>query len=41
MATAAVASLTILAAAGFTVLVVRHRKTRRYLEGRRSSGKEM
>ena len=40
LAAAAVSSLTIIAVLGFTVLVVRHRKTRRYLEGRRSGGKE-
>jgi hypothetical protein len=40
-AAAALASLTILAAVGFIVILVRHRKTRRYLEGRRQGGKEM
>jgi NAD-dependent dihydropyrimidine dehydrogenase PreA subunit len=41
MAAAALASLTILAAVGFIVILVRHRKTKRYLEGRRQGGKEM
>jgi len=41
LAAAAVASLTILAAVGFIVILVRHRKTKRYLEGRRQGGKEM
>jgi hypothetical protein len=40
LAAAAVASLTILLVAGFIVLFARYRKTRRYLEGRRPSGKE-
>jgi hypothetical protein len=40
LAAAAVGSLTILAVVGFIVLIVRHRKTRRYLEGKRPSGKE-